>query len=638
MTISVRTLGPIEVAVDGAAAPGELLWRKNLALLVYLARSPKRARARDHLVGLLWGDKPEEAARHSLNEALRVLRRTVGEGGIDTSAGQVRLAPEEIVLDTDRFDTLAAAADWTGAASLVTGDFMEGFAVPDASDFDTWLSAEREQWRRRGTDALLRCAEAALSHGDVAHAGATAQRALALTPTSNTAMRAVLRGLALSGERAAALEQFEAFRARLTAQLGMTPDPETQALADRVRRERMRPEVAAKPRVGAESRRAPLVGREAELDTVLGVATGARVDRRASFALIEGDAGTGRTRIAEEVMARARLDGAAVIVARAVAADAATPWAGVWGLARGGLIEARGVAAAPPAALAAFVATIATWADRFGRPVATPDAPGRALSEVIRAVAEEVPVLLVVDDAHWLDDDSLNALAALLRDLSALPLCVLLTAAAPPPPTPAALDALCARAAREHGGITLRLGPLSPAALRTLARWALPRYDADAIDRVARRVATDSAGLPLLAVELFHAVALGLELAGTMSAWPAPSRTLDQTMPGELPDGVVAAVRVGVRRLSAGAQKVLVAAAVLGERQPADTLGRASGLEGAALAAALDELEWERWLVAEGRGYDFVARIVRDIVARDFATPGQQRRIMDAVPGATPRT
>src|SRR5438067_2129896 len=72
--LSVRVLGPARVTVDGAAAPPELLWRKHLALLVYLARSPRKSRTREHLVGLLWSDRDEKQARHSLSEALRVLR------------------------------------------------------------------------------------------------------------------------------------------------------------------------------------------------------------------------------------------------------------------------------------------------------------------------------------------------------------------------------------------------------------------------------------------------------------------------------------------------------------------------------------------------------------------------------------
>ena len=87
--ILCRTLGPVEVSVDGGPAPSDLLWRKHLALLVYLARSPRHTRSRDHLVGLLWGDRTEAAARHSLSEALRVIRRSAGEASVETTGGQV---------------------------------------------------------------------------------------------------------------------------------------------------------------------------------------------------------------------------------------------------------------------------------------------------------------------------------------------------------------------------------------------------------------------------------------------------------------------------------------------------------------------------------------------------------------------
>jgi hypothetical protein len=96
---------------------------------------------------------------------------------------------------------------------------------------------------------------------------------------------------------------------------------------------------------------------------------------------------------------------------------------------------------------------------------------------------------------------------------------------------------------------------------------------------------------------------------------------------------VVAAIRVGFRRLSRAAQAVLAAASVLDERCETDLLSLASGREGDELDDALDELEWNRWLVAEQRGYAFVARIVRDVIARDMLTPGQRRRIQEAVSG-----
>src|SRR5918994_2685440 len=105
--IYCRTLGPVELTIDGEPPPPELLWRKPLALLIYLARSPKRTRSRRHLAGLLWGDRPDDDARHSLNEAIRLLRRSAGHG-LESAAEQVRLAPNAVRLDVEEFEVLAA--------------------------------------------------------------------------------------------------------------------------------------------------------------------------------------------------------------------------------------------------------------------------------------------------------------------------------------------------------------------------------------------------------------------------------------------------------------------------------------------------------------------------------------------------
>jgi DNA-binding SARP family transcriptional activator len=128
--ITIRTLGPVEVLVDDGPAPAELLWRKHLALLVYLARSPSLVRSREHLVGLLWGEKPEAAARHSLNEALRILRRCCGETGVEATAQQVRLNDGGIAIDTAEFEKLAAAQDWAAAAALVSASSWKASRCP----------------------------------------------------------------------------------------------------------------------------------------------------------------------------------------------------------------------------------------------------------------------------------------------------------------------------------------------------------------------------------------------------------------------------------------------------------------------------------------------------------------------------
>jgi DNA-binding SARP family transcriptional activator len=624
--IVCRTLGPLELTLDGTPAAGELLWQKNLALLVYLARSPRRTRARSHLMALLWGDKPQARARHSLNEAMRVLRRSLGEPYVDTDAQQIRLAPEGVRLDVEQLEQFLAGREWCRAARLVAGEFMEGFAVSDASGFEDWLTSERTIWRRRSVEALVHCAEELLAAGAVREAVASAERAIALDPRSDFAARASIRSLALAGERAAALETYETFARSLADELDARPEPETTALAERVRRGRPAPP-ARRDGHEAIDARLPLAGRGRELARLLEAAARCLSRAGAAAIVIDGDAGTGKTRLVEELLARLRLDGAVVAAVRMVEADSSEPWSGIRTLASGGLLSASGLPAAEPGALAAFASELTDWAERFpGVADVTPLPIRWSIGELLRCAAEEQPMFLAVDDAEWMDRESLLSLEAVLRDLQRLPVGLILTVGRTPSPE---IDQLRTRIGRDLTGATVSLGPLGVAELRELARRILPRFDEVEVDRVARRVAVDSAGIPLLAVELLRAVALGMDLAEVSGAWPEPLKTLDQTLPGDLPGAVVSAIRVGFGRLSRGARTVLAAASVLQDRVPVDVLARAVDVSRSELIEALDELEWHRWLVSEPRGYEFTARIVRQVVARDMLTPGQRRRVLE---------
>jgi DNA-binding SARP family transcriptional activator/predicted ATPase len=634
--ISCRTLGPVEVTVDGAMASGDLLWRKPLALMIYLARSDRRGRTREHLSSLLWPDTPDAGARHSLNEALRTLRHHAGKSAVEATGGQVRLLPGAVRLDVDELEALAGRAEWAAAAALVTGEFLEGFTMTDASAFEDWLAAERAAWRGRSVAVLVHRVDELLRAGSTQEAVAVARRALALDARSEQALRAIMRSLSLAGDRAAALDACDRFTTRLLDEVGVAPEAETTALVERVRRQRL-----ARPtecHEGAEhadrTPRIPLAGREEELGHLLEAAGASSAGRRASVLVIAGESGAGKTRLLEELLARLQLDGWTAAAARAVEGDRSEPWSGALVLARDGLAEVPGVAGAPAAAISALAALSRGWADRF--PGLAGAASGmslcRALSEIVRAAVEERPVVLAVDDAQWLDPESAAALAALLRDLHAAPVSLVL-ALSPLPPRPD-LDDLRSRIGRDLAGTAVQVGPLRAAALRALAERLLPGYDAIELDRVVRRVGTDSAGLPLLAVELLRAVAAGLDLSRTSGAWPEPHRTLDQTLPGDLPDAIVAAIRIGFRRLSPNAQSVLTAVAVLGDRVSTERAAGALGLPLDTVHQALDELEWHHWLVAEPRGYGFVARLVRRVVERDMLTPGQHHRLREADPGA----
>jgi DNA-binding SARP family transcriptional activator len=627
--IVVRSLGPAEILVDGEPAPSELLWKKNLALLLYLARSPERRRSREHIVGLLWGDKPDSSARHSLNEALWVIRRAGGEKLVESAGDQLLLSTGSVAVDTDLLAEHMAAEDWEAAATLVRGPFLEGFAVPDSSSFEDWLAAERRHWTGLAGEALRRHADARLASGDTGGAREAAARALSLDAHSDEAVRLTMLAAALRGERAGALAVFDKYALSLAEELGIEPEPETGELAERIRNERTWRLPETVPESELWARRLPLVGREAELASLVAVLRRSVARSEASLLIVHGESGVGKTRLGEEATLRARLDGVVVARIRAVPTDADSPWSSLAGLAAGGLWQAEGATRTPPEA----VASIQPYAPVTDESFLWPRAPAeqipfaRAFAEVVRAVATIQPVLLWIDGAEHMDTESATALPAILRDLAQVPCSLLLTATSFPPTD--TIEDLRARVGMDVPGRTIGLGPLSEEDVRSLAALILPDLDESSVERLARRITVDSAGLPLFAVELLNAVRLGLELE-ELRGWPQPFRTMDQTYPGDLPDSVTAAIRIGFRRLGRPAQQLLTAASVLPERPDASLLGRATGLAGPVLDEALDELEWNRWLTAEERGYTFVARIVRDVVARDMLTPGQRQRIVEA--------
>jgi DNA-binding SARP family transcriptional activator len=627
--ITLRTLGAVEIRVDDSDPPRELLWRKNVALLLYLARSPGHRRSREHLVGLLWGDKPDSAARHSLNEAMRVLRRMGDECLLDSVGDQVVLDDGTISLDVAELERRVAEQRWADAVELVRGSWMEGFAVPDCSSFEDWLSAERLHWNGVAISAMQAHGSTLLGRGDEAGAQGMARRALALDPFSDGAIRLLMEAAALRGERASALSIYEEFTRRLESELGIEPEPDTAALAGRVQQERTWKLPEEIPPEDVWARRVPLVGRERELETMVSSVRSSMTERQPAVIVCRGESGSGKTRLAEEVIARARLEGAAVASFRAVESDGSTDWSALLGLAAGGLLATEGAAVATPEALATLLAQTG-WQDpalRDHAVGATPRPLPKAFTELALAAAELRPIVLWIDNAEHLDSATARALSGMLRDLSGEPCTLLLTLQGYPPQPQ--LDELRSRIGRDLSGAALKLEPFGSEGIEELTRMMIPDLDPSGVERLARRISVDSAGLPLFAVDLLNGVRLGLEI-DQQPTWPQPFRTMDQTYPGDLPDTVTAAIRIGFRRLSEPAQRVLSAASVLGERFESSQLASATGLEAAAVTSALDELEWNRWATADAFGYSFVARIVRDVIARDMLTPGQRLRIQEA--------
>src|SRR5512146_2306205 len=124
-------LGPPTARLAGREPPADVLWRKHLGLLIYLALSPDHTRSREHLLGMLWPEKAEPHARHSLNEAMRRLRVGLGTDRLRTRGDTITLDDSGLQVDALRFAALAGERP-AEAARLRRGDSLEGFIVEDA--------------------------------------------------------------------------------------------------------------------------------------------------------------------------------------------------------------------------------------------------------------------------------------------------------------------------------------------------------------------------------------------------------------------------------------------------------------------------------------------------------------------------
>jgi DNA-binding SARP family transcriptional activator len=618
--IVAQLFGPPSITIDGSPPPAELLWRKHLALCLILWGSDGRRRSRDQLIGMLWPDKDERAARHSLNEGLRVIRKVAGEQAIE-SDGQNVAWVGALDLDVDRFASVERE-DATAAAALAIGPYCDGFVVPGADGCEQWLDAERRRWQPRLVKVLVAAAARAADGGELATALTLTDRAVRIDPHSEVAARAAITTRWLHGDRGGAVAYGQAFAARLESELGLALDPSTAELLQRVARE-SRPRVAEG---NQEARRGPLCGREHQLARLLEQLRAAMTESHPALLIITGGPGTGRSRLLEEVSSRALVDGATLVTMRALDADSSEAHAVLLGLAQGGLDRAPGLAAAPPGALATLAAHLTRWAERFPSVTGLTGLPVRdAVAAVIRATAEERPLVLAVDDAQRLDDRSLHDIPVLLRSSEGLPVIVVLVFDRE---ERTAVDELRRAAGRDFGGATMRVEPLDLEALGRLVEWGLPAWAPEARARLARRLFAESDGAPGIAVELLAAVIHGLELREPGATWPAPDRTLDQTLPAPMPEPLVAAIRIAFGRLPEGARQLLTTAALLAEPFTAARLGDAlDGMPTAAVEGHLDLLEWERWLVVDGRGYSFAARAVRRLLAEEMLTPGQRRRL-----------
>ncbi len=238
-SVEIRLLGGFEAKLTGGASI-ELPIRKAELLLACLAFSPGRPKPREKLMALLWSGRDDSQARGSLRHALSALRKGFSEiepSPLLSDRASVDLDPGALDVDVLHFEALAVEATpgaLDEAAALYRGDLLDGIPVRDP-EFEDWLAAERARLRDVALGVFARLLDHQAGHATPDRAVATARRLLDLDPLREASHRALMTLFAASGERAAALQQFETCRALLERELGIAPDPETEALCETIR-------------------------------------------------------------------------------------------------------------------------------------------------------------------------------------------------------------------------------------------------------------------------------------------------------------------------------------------------------------------------------------------------------------------
>jgi predicted ATPase/DNA-binding SARP family transcriptional activator/Tfp pilus assembly protein PilF len=293
-TFHLRFLGAVQIVQDDQPVRG-FESRKALALLGYLA-AQSRPIPREQLVDLFWGDKPESRGRANLSWVLNRIA-TLLPGCLQANRHDVQFQrASSHWLDIDAFAQLETRRNpdsLTSAVALYRGEFLEGLSLDGCAEFELWLVGERERWRQRTVQALETLSTHHSQRGEWEEGLHFARRLLALEPWREETHRQVMRLLARSGQRSAALAQYESCRRVLADELGIEPLPETRALYERIQTATQ----ARKPNLPTQPTR--FVGREEDLAQIASMLN----NPECRLLTILGPGGVGKTRLALQATA-----------------------------------------------------------------------------------------------------------------------------------------------------------------------------------------------------------------------------------------------------------------------------------------------------------------------------------------------
>jgi tetratricopeptide (TPR) repeat protein len=346
----------------------------------------------------------------------------VGPGVILANRDHVAFAPGKVRVDIQQFLD-AESLDHLLNEEFEIAGFLEGFEIPDSREFALWKDRIQARFLPKLTIAFTTLVARCRRQGDIRLIEHMANRMLALDELCEEAVRAKIEVLALAGDRLAALKLYEGWRHKVNEELSAAPSDQLATIAAQLRKRGWeRTAVSDIPGPMNDSRRPQtFVGRTSEYKVLYEAWETVRRSERVHVVVL-GDSGVGKTTLVDRFTAAASLEGAIVSRVQCYDIEREIPYSTVAGLVHG-LIERPEALGTLPEALAELSRIAPQLRHRFNAIPQPKDTQGEtarielteALHQLLDALTESLPVILVVDDLHLADDASLAVLHLLLR-------------------------------------------------------------------------------------------------------------------------------------------------------------------------------------------------------------------------------